>query len=122
MTKKSDIERWSDVVQQMNAADLPASTLPFHVLLGEAVDVAKFFEKYWKTEIDAQKRVSRLGLESAVPKDSKKGESSPRGGCCICSELSGTPRDSSCSSAEAFLRDLRAFVIFVLKSFMKGPG
>ncbi|WP_437726007.1 hypothetical protein [Sorangium sp. So ce861] len=79
MTKKSDIERWSDVVQQMNAAELPANTVPLHVLLGEAVDVAKFFEKYWKTQIDAQKRVTRLGLESAVPKDSKKGDAARLG-------------------------------------------
>ncbi|WP_437939441.1 hypothetical protein [Sorangium sp. So ce341] len=34
MTKKSDIERWSDVVQQMNAAEVPANTVPLHVLLG----------------------------------------------------------------------------------------
>ncbi|WP_437962638.1 hypothetical protein WME76_46240 (plasmid) [Sorangium sp. So ce119] len=77
--KKSDIEQWSDVVQQMSAAELPALTLPLHVLLGEAVDVAKFFEKHWKTQIDAQKRVTRLGLESAVPKDSKKGDAARLG-------------------------------------------
>ncbi|WP_438027568.1 hypothetical protein [Sorangium sp. So ce233] len=77
--KKSDIEQWSDVVQQMSVPELPALTLPLHVLLGEAVDVAKFFEKYWKTQIDAQKRVTRLGLESAVPKDSKKGDAARLG-------------------------------------------
>ncbi|WP_437289241.1 hypothetical protein [Sorangium sp. So ce406] len=79
MSKKSDIERWSEAVQRMNAGDLPALTVPWHVLLGEAVDVAKFFEKYWKTQTDAQKRVTRLGLESAVPKDSKKGDAARLG-------------------------------------------
>ncbi|MGK3996619.1 hypothetical protein [Sorangium sp. So ce1024] len=77
--KQNDIEQWSDVVQQMSAAELPASTVPLHVLLGEAVDVAKFFEKYWKTQVDPQKRVTRLGLESAVPKDSKKGDAARLG-------------------------------------------
>ncbi|WP_437327863.1 hypothetical protein [Sorangium sp. So ce381] len=77
--KKSDIEQWSDVVQQMSAGNLPAITVPLHVLLGEAVDVAKFCDKYWKTQVDAQKRVTRLGLESAVPKDGKKGDAARLG-------------------------------------------
>ncbi|WP_437984739.1 hypothetical protein [Sorangium sp. So ce117] len=42
--KTSDIERWSDVVQQMSAGNLPAITVPLHVLFGEAVDAAHLDE------------------------------------------------------------------------------
>jgi hypothetical protein len=70
---KDDLSRWSIVAQTMSPDEQPANTLPLHVLLGEAVDVAKFFERHWKTQVDGEGRVTRLGLETAVPKDKKKG-------------------------------------------------
>jgi len=69
---KSEFERWASVVQDLSLDDLPTTTVPLHVLFGEAVDVAKFFDRYWDTQVDDKGRVTRLGLESAVRKDGKK--------------------------------------------------
>src|SRR5688572_23385438 len=46
--------------------------MPLHVLLGEAIDVAKFHAKYWENVKGAGNKITRHGLESAkkqLPKE-----------------------------------------------------
>jgi hypothetical protein len=62
---KTSIQRW-----EMEARALPSDevrlTVPLHVLTGEAVDVSRFFVKYWATQRDpATRRVVRPGLDMA---------------------------------------------------------
>ena len=62
----SDFDTWKDVAAQVKSDELPTS-IPLHVVFGEAVDVAKFFAKYWATERDpVTQAILRLGLESAA--------------------------------------------------------
>jgi hypothetical protein len=70
---KSELEHWAVVARDRSPDDLTETTVPRHVLFGEAVDVAKFFQRYWETEVDDKGRVTRPGLESAVPKGAKRG-------------------------------------------------
>ena len=43
------------------------------MLLGEAVDVAKFHARYWKTIRDPRtKKITRLGLDSTAAKNAKR--------------------------------------------------
>jgi hypothetical protein len=73
MAKPSaELQQWSDLVRSMPEDDLAPPTVPLHELFGEAVDVAKFFEKYWKTERDDSGDVARIGLESVAPKAKQK--------------------------------------------------
>ncbi|HSO00487.1 MAG TPA: hypothetical protein VLS89_19480 [Candidatus Nanopelagicales bacterium] len=76
---KSDLDRWSPVAQEARPEELTTTTVPLHVLCGEAVDVAKFFEKYWEPQLD-KGRVTRPGLSSAVRKGGKKGRFSAKTG------------------------------------------
>lgn len=43
---KTDIERWQEEAMKVKSDESPSLSLPFHVVLGEAIDVAKFFERY----------------------------------------------------------------------------
>lgn len=79
MSKPStDFVRWSEFVRSMNVDvdSLPQSHMPLHVLFGEAVDVARFFEKYYETRTDEKGNVLRLGLDSVAahgkPKSPRK--------------------------------------------------
>ncbi|MDI1450187.1 hypothetical protein [Polyangium sp. 6x1] len=76
MSKSStDFVRWSEVVRSMNvdADALPPSPVPLHVLFGEAVDVARFFEKYYKTQVSEGGAVVRRGLDSVAGRGKGKG-------------------------------------------------
>lgn len=76
MSKPStDFVRWSEVVRSMNvdADALPQSPVPLHVLFGEAVDVARFFEKYYKTQAGEAGAVVRRGLDSVAGRGKGKG-------------------------------------------------
>ncbi|MDI1478229.1 hypothetical protein [Polyangium sp. y55x31] len=76
MSKPStDFVRWSEVVRSMNvdAEALPQSPVPLHVLFGEAVDVARFFEKYYKTQVGEGGVVLRRGLDSVAGRGKGKG-------------------------------------------------
>lgn len=68
--KIAPLERWRPVAEALPSDALQLS-VPFHVLLGEAVDVAKFFGKYWDNVLDDKKVVVRPGLETAVNPRSK---------------------------------------------------
>lgn len=62
----ANLEKWARrAAAEGMRPELTISSVPLHVLLGEAVDVAKFFARRWRTERDGQ-RVVRLGLESAA--------------------------------------------------------
>lgn len=69
---KSELERWSPVAREARPEELPATTLPLYVLFGEAVDVKKFFDRYWDPEVDDKGQVTRPGLSSAVSKGKKR--------------------------------------------------
>ena len=62
---QSDLERWREAALNVESDDFPKSNVPVHVFFGEAVDVHKFFLKYWQPEMDG-KRVVRRGLLSAA--------------------------------------------------------
>jgi hypothetical protein len=68
---KSDLDRWKDAALNVESDELPPANAPFHVLLGEAVDVARFTETYWETKLDAKKHVTRFGLDSAAGNKSR---------------------------------------------------
>lgn len=40
--------------------------MPLHVRLGEAVDVARFFEKYWTTQKDSSGVIVRPGFDTVA--------------------------------------------------------
>src|SRR4051812_37828258 len=63
--ENADLARWKDAANAVESEMLPPSNVPIHVVFGEAVDVAKFFESHWATEKDGD-RVVRRGLDSAV--------------------------------------------------------
>lgn len=68
---KSDLDRWKEAALHVESNELPPSNVPFHVLLGESVDVARFTDKHWETKRDAKRRVVLLGLESAAGEKSR---------------------------------------------------
>lgn len=72
-----ELVKWSETVRDMRVEDIVLPSIPFHVLLGEAVDVAKFHEKRWKTQVDDKNNVVLLGLDS-VAKKSKRNKGSER--------------------------------------------
>jgi hypothetical protein len=63
---KSDLDQWKTAALAIPSDELPASNVPLHVLFGEAVDVARFVERYWKPELGENKEVVRRGLSSAA--------------------------------------------------------
>ena len=63
MSKKHDV-KWAEVAAALPSGDFQLG-VPLATLLGEAEDVATFFDKYWATQVDSKsKRVTRLGLDS----------------------------------------------------------
>ncbi|MEO7329042.1 MAG: hypothetical protein ABI193_10715 [Minicystis sp.] len=65
---KSDLDQWKDAARAVSNNELPSSNVPLHVLFGEAVDVARFFAKYWKPQKEAG-APAVPGLESAASKN-----------------------------------------------------
>jgi hypothetical protein len=62
----SDFDAWKDRAVQVTGGALP-TTIPLHVVFGEAVDVARFFARTWDTVRDpVSNAVTRLGLDSAA--------------------------------------------------------
>jgi hypothetical protein len=61
---KSDFDQWKDKARASTDEEL-RSTVPLHVLFGEAVDVANFFTEFWPAQKEGDK-VVRRGLEMAV--------------------------------------------------------
>ncbi|AUX46016.1 hypothetical protein SOCE26_075190 [Sorangium cellulosum] len=73
-----ELEQWISAAAEVADGAPPVINQPLHVLFGEAVDVAKFFERYWKPEVDERGHVVRPGLDSAVGK-AGKGKKKPAG-------------------------------------------
>jgi len=61
----SAIERWAPEAQKAPDGELRLS-VPLHVLLGEAVDVARFFEKYFPSQEGTDGRTARPGLDTVA--------------------------------------------------------
>ena len=61
----SDYETWASAALAVESDAAPVTNVPLHVLFGEAVDVARFFAKYWEPVMDGAK-VVRRGLSSAA--------------------------------------------------------
>jgi hypothetical protein len=61
-TKQYVLADFRDEVKSLESG-ATTTPIPLHVLLGEAVDVARFFAKYWKT-IEEGDTIVRHGLES----------------------------------------------------------
>ena len=82
---KLDVEEWAQAASELSSNEPPTTNMPMHVLFGEAVDVARFFERYWTTKVDEQGNVVLLGLESAVP----KGQAAKPGAVALSAETGG---------------------------------
>jgi hypothetical protein len=54
---------WTERAWQLDAADVAVPRLPIHVLTGEAIDVARFFQRRWAAERDTNGKVVVPGLE-----------------------------------------------------------
>ncbi len=61
-TKQYTLADFREEMKSLESA-VATTTIPLHVFLGEAVDVARFFAKYWKT-IEEGDTIVRYGLES----------------------------------------------------------
>ncbi|HEU4535916.1 MAG TPA: hypothetical protein VFS00_17450 [Polyangiaceae bacterium] len=61
----SPIDRWAPEAQKL-PSDAMRLTVPFHVHLGEAVDVARFHRKYYAGVAASDGRPGRPGLESVA--------------------------------------------------------
>jgi len=61
----ASIEKWNEIAWEQPPADEKPS-VPFHVLLGEAVDVARFAQRNWEPVLGPQGQTVRPGLGSAV--------------------------------------------------------
>jgi hypothetical protein len=61
----ANIEKWNEIAWERPAADEKPS-VPFHVLLGEAVDVARFAQRNWEPALGPQGQIMRPGLGSAA--------------------------------------------------------
>lgn len=71
MPAKTDYDQWKTEALAVKSDEAPTTSVPLHVLFGEAVDVAKFFGKYWEPVLDAKKNVTRRGLISAMGERSR---------------------------------------------------
>jgi len=105
---KSDLEIWAPVALADPGGNALSLSVPVHLLLGEAVDTAKFHAKYWDG-VDGAPGVKRPGLSSAVKKKQPNGLSAKTGANILglqraCSEasnahmlateaLTGSPRE-----------------------------
>jgi len=54
---------WTERAWQLDAAEIGVPRVPLHVLTGEAVDVARFFQRRWSAERDPSGKVVVPGLE-----------------------------------------------------------
>jgi hypothetical protein len=54
---------WTERAWQLDADDVVPLRVPLHVLTGEAVDVARFFQRRWSAERDSSGKVVLPGLE-----------------------------------------------------------
>jgi hypothetical protein len=65
MMNEAHLEKWYKIAR---SAGLPADRLqlPFHVLAGEALDVARFCQRNWEPDVNDDGKLLRLGLKSAV--------------------------------------------------------
>jgi len=63
-TNNENITNWSAAASELDAVAHPQ--LPHHVLMGEAVDVARFLESHWETKRDAQGQIVVPGLDLAA--------------------------------------------------------
>jgi len=67
MSKPStDFMRWSEIARELPAEEVPLPRMPLHVLFGESVEVARFFEKYYRAVRDDSGAVIHAGLESVA--------------------------------------------------------
>jgi hypothetical protein len=64
---KATLEKWTEAACALSEVRT-AFTPPIRVLLGEAVDLARFTAAYWEPTLDAAKRTLRPGLCQAGPK------------------------------------------------------
>jgi hypothetical protein len=67
----SALEVWTPAAAEVKGDDVTLH-VPLHVLFGEAVDVARFFEAHWKPQKDASGNIVRRGLDSAAGKHNKR--------------------------------------------------
>lgn len=61
----ANLKKWTGPALALESAP-PRVEIPHHVLLGEAVDVARFCQNYWQPVRDETGKLIRPGLESAV--------------------------------------------------------
>jgi hypothetical protein len=61
----ANISKWTDKAWELASADDKVS-VPFHVLVGEAVDVARFAQRNWQPALGPQGQTLRPGLVSAT--------------------------------------------------------
>jgi hypothetical protein len=54
---------WTALAWQLDAAEVVVPRVPLHVLTGEAIDVARFFQRRWAAERDPSGKVVVPGLE-----------------------------------------------------------
>jgi len=59
------LEKWEPLAWELPETSSRIS-VPFHVLVGEAVDVARFFSTYYETQPAVPGKAARPGLEQAV--------------------------------------------------------
>jgi hypothetical protein len=59
------LTKWTGPAFEL-AEPLDRIPMPIHVLSGEAVDVARFFESHWKAQKDPSGKVTKPGLELAA--------------------------------------------------------
>ena len=59
------LQKWEPLAWELPAVSSRVS-VPFHVLVGEAVDVARFFSTYYETQPAVPGTAARPGLEQAV--------------------------------------------------------
>ena len=65
MSKPSSaLSHWKPRALALQSDEL-AINVPLHVAFEEAVDIARFFDRYWKCKKDSKGRVIRLGLDTA---------------------------------------------------------
>jgi hypothetical protein len=66
MSTKSDLVLWTKAAAAIPESQIRVIAVPFHVFLGEAVDIARFFNRYWDDQRDHEGGVVHRGLCSAA--------------------------------------------------------
>jgi hypothetical protein len=67
MAKKSDLEVWAPIALADPGGDGLTLSVPLHVLFGEAVDLAKFHEKYWEGGGAGPQRALKTAVNKRQP-------------------------------------------------------